>query len=994
MPSRRSKPRTSRNLSASPRTSLSLMGVDLLRAIASGKPVPRTEEDRPFFGKALTPSVIESAVTSADGGFLQDLTDIAQEQLCYDPHLASLLGKRIGRIGAAPWDVTPAQGSGVDKKYAMAAADLIRSQFTAVPSLSQAFEDLAWAHWDGRGALENHLERISFGWRIAEFGWVHPRRLQLGRRREIRLVDGIGTFGFDSTAGISLEDIWAKFVTLKPRLFNDYPEREGLLRRALFWSFHKRFAARERAIIIELLRHGRQLLKEKDNNQQSYSEAELAAHADRLDGMNTGSTAYLPKGLEYDNAAIDSEATKGHESMIEGVDKQLSKLVLGGIGTTDEARGGGIGAKTSETHQEEQQHIFDRDGVRIAERFQLCVVRPLMVLNKYRLGIASDDDALALAPLFSLRTQDQEDRKGLLEQAKLFLDMGAAMSLDELRQRTGWRKPDVDEAILQLVDSPQVEGSARYIEPRIRVIDPTNTEPGQDTGNAPEPVVTPAEGAEDAASVEPSADAAPAVDAAPLLDLDDDDDWGIYNAPMLGVQAELDELREHVALSDAERTNFPKAGDDLRVSLRNSRFKVFPPGEAEALKREWPEIWRKGGNVLGNLQFRRLLPIAKRGGVVETDTEEEAVRLREAWAARHYANNQIEGVVAQIKWLVVGEIGLERMRRIIADAKARIRERRNDAGAESVLLARQPSSPNGSPEALIARWRKASLGTFEAWAASLTRAATGTTAPTLRRQLRAAANQLDEKPLAENIERALLHGLMLGATDAHDEMEREVIFEPVRFEGDGAHLLLVANFAARTFPEALDAFMGRTILPKSLFDRLTGIARRKAFTIAGLARIEMLQTAFDALATSIREGRDLRSFRKDLAARFESAGWTALNPSHAEVIFRNAVMGSYHSGRERQMSQPHVLKARPYRQYLGIDDARTRGPHGDTHGKVVRADDPSRAKAMLPWGHNERCREVSRSEADLKRLGLTVSKGADVLKNLPDPGWDSSLSRL
>ncbi len=286
------------------------------------------------------------ALLSADSGFLQDLTDVGQEQLCYDPHLASLLGKRIGRIGATPWDITPAQGDAVDKRFAQKAADLLRSQFAAVPSLSQAFEDLAWAHWDGRGALENHLERISFGWRIAEFGWVHPRRLQLGKRREIRLIEGYGTHGFESTDGIGIEDIWAKFVTLKPRLFNDYPEREGLLRRSIFWSFHKRFAARERAIILELLRHGRQLLKEKDSNTAQYSEKELAAHADRMDGMSTGSTGYLPKGLEYDNAAIDSEATKGHESMIADVDKQLSKLVLGGTGTTD-ATSKGLNNKTA-----------------------------------------------------------------------------------------------------------------------------------------------------------------------------------------------------------------------------------------------------------------------------------------------------------------------------------------------------------------------------------------------------------------------------------------------------------------------------------------------------------------------------------------------------------------------------------------------------------------------------------------------------------------------
>lgn len=965
-----------------------LTGADLLRHLASKGPVPQTEEWRPFFGKSLTPTRIEMALQSADSGFLQDLTDIGQEQLCYDPHLASVVGKRVSRLGAAPSDLTPAQGDRVDKKFAVKAADVVREQFAAIPSFSQAVEDLGWSHWDGRGALENHWERIPFGWRLAEFGWVHPRRLALGPRRELRLVEGYGEHSFEAS-GIPLEDLWGKFVTSKPRLFNDYPERDGLLRRCIFWSFHKRFAARERAIIIELLRHGRQLLKETEENKTQYSDSELAAHADRLDGMNTGSTAYLPKGLEYVNAEIDSKATEGHEAMIADVDRQLSKLVLGGVGTTDAAPAG-LNGKTGETHEAQQQFIFDRDGLRIAERFQLQAVRPIVVLNRHRIGVASIDDALALAPLFSLRTKPETDRHEALKRVRTYLDMGPAIALDEVRQIAGYRKPDRNEAVLQLVDSPQVEGSGRFIEPRVRVIDPSESEAGQDMNEAPPAIGEPGALVPEAT---PSAEPEPPVEAPAGLDLDDDDDWAIYQAPILGVQGDLDELRDDIALADDALTNFPKRGDNLRVSLRNSRFKLFPPSEAETLRKEWPDLWRKGGNVLGNLQFRRLLPIAKRQGVVETDTEEEAVRLREAWAARHFADHQIAGVIAQVKWLVVGEQGLERMRRVIADEKARIRRRSNDAAPEPMLLARQPSTPNGSPESIVRTYQRAGLPVLQRWAAAFERGVDGETATELKASLRRVAKGLDPAALAKPLESTLLHAAMLGAMDAEYEAEHDVALEPVTFDAHGEPLLLVAGFATKPFAEAIEAFLGKTILPKSLFERLQGSAKRKAFTIAGLALFEMLQTGFDALATAIREGRDLRSFRKDLHARFDSNGWTRLGAPHVETIFRNATMGAYASGRDKQMSQPHVLKARPYWQILGVDDARTRDPHGSAHGKVLRASDPFWKRSPPPFGHQCRCRKVSRSEADLKRLGLTVTSGADIA-GLPDPGWNASLSLL
>jgi hypothetical protein len=46
-------------------------------------------------------------------------------------------------------------------------------------------------------------------------------------------------------------------------------------------------------------------------------------------------------------------------------------------------------------------------------------------------------------------------------------------------------------------------------------------------------------------------------------------------------------------------TDFPTPGDDKKVSLRNSQWGVFPAAYAIDLKENYPEIWRKGGNVLG-----------------------------------------------------------------------------------------------------------------------------------------------------------------------------------------------------------------------------------------------------------------------------------------------------------------------------------------------------------------------------------------------------------
>lgn len=126
---------------------------------------------------------------------------------------------------------------------------------------------------------------------------------------------------------------------------------------------------------------------------------------------------------------------------------------------------------------------------------------------------------------------------------------------------------------------------------------------------------------------------------------------------------------EHTAkaVGDVDPTNFPADGDDKTVSLNTSQWDVFDLKFAEKIKNNYPQIWRAGGNIKGGEQYRKLRPIALDGGSVDTRAEESAVRLREAWGARHYEDHRLAGVVAQMKWLVVGSRGEKHMKDLIND---------------------------------------------------------------------------------------------------------------------------------------------------------------------------------------------------------------------------------------------------------------------------------------------------------------------------------------
>ena len=145
--------------------------------------------------------------------------------------------------------------------------------------------------------------------------------------------------------------------------------------------------------------------------------------------------------------------------------------------------------------------------------------------------------------------------------------------------------------------------------------------------------------------------------------------------PMSGAdeKKKIDSFQIRGSVGDVDPTNFPDDGDDQQVALRNSEFERFPHAEALDLKENYPEIWSAGGNILGNTQFNRLQPIASReSSIAQTETEEKAIRLREAWAARHFRDFRLAGVVAQIKWLVVGSRGLDHMRAVIRAEKNRL----------------------------------------------------------------------------------------------------------------------------------------------------------------------------------------------------------------------------------------------------------------------------------------------------------------------------------
>ena len=92
----------------------------------------------------------------------------------------------------------------------------------------------------------------------------------------------------------------------------------------------------------------------------------------------------------------------------------------------------------------------------------------------------------------------------------------------------------------------------------------------------------------------------------------------------------------------------------------------FPYAYAAYLKAHFPTVWAAGGNIRGNDAFR-WWTVYRRGD------RSPAIMYwwettRPAWIARHYGDYRLPGVIAQIKWGTVGNLGVAGMKRVVEDA--------------------------------------------------------------------------------------------------------------------------------------------------------------------------------------------------------------------------------------------------------------------------------------------------------------------------------------
>ncbi len=181
-----------------------------------------------------------------------------------------------------------------------------------------------------------------------------------------------------------------------------------------------------------------------------------------------------------------------------------------------------------------------------------------------------------------------------------------------------------------------------------------------------------------------------------------------------------------------------------------------------------------------------------------------------------------------------------------------------------------------------------------------------------------------------------------------------------------------ADYATLPFDEAIRFFRQKTNLNTSAWTDIWQEAHDKSFVVAGAARDELVADFRAAIDQAISEGTGLKAFQQQFDDIVAKHGWSYKGGRgwRTRVIYQTNMQTAYQAGRYAQLTDPDLLKLRPYWQYKHSDFvADPRLEHVAWSGTVLRADDPWWKTHYPPNGWGCRCTVVAIGKRQLARMG-------------------------
>jgi SPP1 gp7 family putative phage head morphogenesis protein len=177
-------------------------------------------------------------------------------------------------------------------------------------------------------------------------------------------------------------------------------------------------------------------------------------------------------------------------------------------------------------------------------------------------------------------------------------------------------------------------------------------------------------------------------------------------------------------------------------------------------------------------------------------------------------------------------------------------------------------------------------------------------------------------------------------------------------------------------------------------------AQAKAFTVAKVMKLDILQSIYDEVDKAVKEGITAEQFAKDLEPELRSLGWWGKvraedvpgydpdsdidpnkeiqlgSPYRLNIIYRTNLQTSYMAGRYKQ--QMANKDARPCFMWVSILDENTRPMHAALDGRVFKYDDVFWDTHYPPIDWGCRCRVRALTDDQVKAMGLHIEQDSAI----------------
>ncbi|MGA2191751.1 MAG: DUF935 family protein [Nitrospirota bacterium] len=316
----------------------------------------------------LSPRRLTNILRAADAGDLVLQMELFSEMEEKDAHLFSCLQTRKLAVSGSDWDILPGAPGGEE------AASFAKDVVSGI--------------WNFEEALTDLLDAVGKGFSVTEIMWdieagkIIPRELRKRPQKRFTFMGPDGCSGpprllTDDEPEFGVPLLPDKFMVHLYRAGADIPERGGLLR-VLSWVYlFKNYALKDWVAFCEVfgmpLRLGVYAPSASKEDKEALVEAvtQLGSDAAGIISENTR--------IQFIEAAKGGTGSSPYGEMIDLMNKEVSKAVLGQTLTTDVGSSGSYAA--GKVHEGVRMDIVRADARALERTVNRDLIRPLTELN-------------------------------------------------------------------------------------------------------------------------------------------------------------------------------------------------------------------------------------------------------------------------------------------------------------------------------------------------------------------------------------------------------------------------------------------------------------------------------------------------------------------------------------------------------------------------------------------------------------------------------------